>query len=397
MYPNAQLRGILEVQLSLCALVYNALLEEINAADYEGRPIAQGDTQKLILKLKKENQHLNAIYSKALQMVNNMLWYNLRSMQGLRRKGRKAVRLRFKTGGSFRAINYNQSGFSIDRKGKKITFSKIGTINVKLNREMRGEVKGVIIKKQACNWFALVQVEEDFAPLPMTGKNVGIDMGINNLIADSNGNLIENPNFLQKALPRIRMMQKNLSRKNKGSKNYEKERKRLERRHANVSNRRRDFLHKVSRFYVNNFDTISIEDLDCKGMIGMGRSRTLHRSISNAAWRMCRDMLSYKAQRAGRRLILVDPKDTSQRCSRCGKVKEEKERLRLHDRIYKCKNCGFEADRDYNAAVNIIRSGQGLPVVPSEVLPLPRVIKYTDMNSGHALSMNKETHAFGRG
>ena len=397
MYPNKEAQRKLADQLKLCAALYNHLLEEVNKAGEENRRITQGDTQRLITKLKKENPEFDSVYSKALQMVNNIFWYNIQSQNGLRRNGRKAGKLRYKAENSFKVLNYNQSGFVINTKAKKIEFSKLGSVNVKLNRRIEGKVKGITIKREFDNWFAIIQIDAPRHELPKTGKSVGIDLGVCNLIADSDGRIVGNPHFLDNNISEIRMAHRNLSRKKRDSKNFEKEKQRMGKRYMKINNRRKDFLHKLSRYYINNFDAIAIEDLDIKGLTGKGRGRTLHRNISDAAWRTYRDMLSYKAERAGRRLVFVNPKDTSQKCSRCGNVKSENDRLLLHDRLYKCKICGFESDRDYNASVNILKSGLGQPEVPLETLPLPRVISYNDINLGQVLSMNKETHVFKRG
>ncbi len=393
-YPNKETRDTLDGQLKLCAFVYNKLLEEINSATSKNLEITQKDTQKLLIKLKKENPELDNVYSKALQMVNNMLWYNIRSINSIKKRGKRFGGLRFKAENGIKIINYNQSGFRINLKSKKIDFSKIGTVNVKLHRNVEGKVKGIIIKKEDWNWFVILQTDSEVHLLPKTGRNIGIDMGIKHIVVDSEGNMIENPHFVERNIERIKMIHRNLSRKNRNSKNYQKEKQKLQKQYIKTNNRRRDFLHKLSRHYVNNFDIIAIENLDSRKLIEKGSNRTLHRNISDSAWRMYRNMLSYKAERAGRQLVIVDPKDTSQTCSRCGSVNGKEDRLHLQNRTYYCKNCGFEADRDYNAAVNILRSGQGLPKAPLETVPLLRIIPYEYINSGKALSMNKETNVF---
>lgn len=146
--------------------------------------------------------------------------------------------------------------------------------------------------------------------------------------------------------------QKNLSRKEKGSNNYEKQRKKVAQLHKTVRNRRMDFLHKLSSAYVDKYDKIILEDLNISSMIQeeMNSKNTL-----DSSWRTFIQLLVYKAEKAGTEVVLVDPKDTSKECSQCG-VKTDK---KLWQREHNCPSCGYETDRDYNAAKNILRKGLG--------------------------------------
>jgi putative transposase len=345
LYPSKTVERRLEENLELCRWLYNRLLEELNKVKAEERWFTRKDTQALIVRLKREKPELNVVYSKVLQMVNYQLWSNIHALAGAKRNGRKVGKLRFK-GGWFKTLNYNQSGFKLE--GKKLSLSKIGTVNVKLHRFLIGKVKGVIVKRSLSGkWYAVFQVENSGVNhLPETGKAVGLDMGVKHFLSDSNGRQIENPKFYEKSLARLRVAHRVLSRKEKGSKNRAKARVRLARVYERLENQRDDFLHKLSRFYVNNYGVIAVEDLNITGMV---KNRNFAGRILDASWNKFFAMLSYKAENAGRTLVKVNPRGTSQE--------------------YKY----GELDRDYNASLNILEralAGLGRPFVPVEVKPL---------------------------
>ena len=263
-------------------------------------------------------------------------------MAGLKRNGRRVGRLRFKGAGWFKTLNYNQSGFALENG--RLVLSKIGKIPIKLHRKIKGEVKGVIVKREGSGkWYAIFQVEDEPKPLPKTGRAVGIDVGIRHFLADTDGRQVENPRFYEKALERIRVRQRQLSKKQEGSRNREKARVRLARAYEKLANQRNDFLHKLSCFYVNGYDVMAVEDLNISGM---ARNHSLAQRILDASWGRFHQMLSYKAERAGRRVVEVNPKGTSQNIPE-----------------------GF--DRDYVAACRILRVGLGRPEsTPVEMGPL---------------------------
>lgn len=345
LYPSRRIEEVLFQQLNLCRWLYNRLLEELNNAKAEKRKLSQKNTQALIVKLKKENPELNLVYSKVLQMVNYQLWSNLRALSALKRNGRKVGKLRFK-GQWFKTLNYNQSGFRLE--GKKLHLSKVGDITIKLHRPIKGNVKGVLVKREPSGkWFAIFQVEVPKANrLSETGKPVGLDVGVKHFLSDSDGRQIENPKFYERSLERLRKAHRTLSRKKKGSKNRAKAKVKLGRVYEKVINQRDDFLHKLSRFYVTNYDVIVVEDLNITKMV---RNHHLSRKILDASWGKFLQMLSYKAAKAGRTLVKVNPRGTS--------------------REYK----HGELDRDYNASLNILErglAGLGRPSVPVEIKPL---------------------------
>jgi len=366
-YPSKTLQQILNEQIELCKWLYNRLLSELNKAKDECRKLKPKDTQALIVKLKREeNPELNKVYAKVLQMVNYQLWSNIKALAKLKQNGKKVGKLRYKTGNSFKTLNFNQSGFGIDFENKKLILSKIGSIPIKLHRPVEGKIKGVIVKRERSGrWYAIVQVENNAKQLPPTGKTVGIDVGIRHFLTDSDGRHVENPRFYERTLKSIKILQKNLSRKQKGSKNREKARIRLAKAYEKLANQRNDFLHKLSRFYVDNYDLIMVEDLKITNMV---RNHRLAQKILDASWSKFLQMLSYKAERAGRRVVKVSQRGTSQ---------ENEEKIK---------------DRDYRAAVNILNrglSGLGRPLAPVEERPL-LLVTAEAVIEGQVSSMKQE-------
>lgn len=381
-YPDRETEAKLAEALESCRWLYNRLLEECKKAKDAGKPLQMYDCQNMIPVLKKEYPALNDVYSKALQMVNITLWANIRGLAELRKRGRKIGHISFKGKGWYKTLNYNQSGFRIE--GDMISLSKIGMVRMELHRPVDGKVKGVIIKHGDGKWYAIVQMDCPAKRLPDNGAVVGIDVGLSNFVMDSDGNSFENPRCLGKSLEKIKIAQKTLSRKQKGSNNREKARGRLSMLHERVNNQRNDFLHKVSRYYVNNYGTIFVEGLDVKGLIEKGHNWRLHRNIHDAAWSRFLGMIGYKAESAGRKVIKVEARWTTQQCSRCGNIVKKTIRDRVHD----CPFCGFVADRDYNAARNILIAGVGHAVELAEPKPLLRI------TVEQALTMRQEAPSF---
>jgi len=337
-------------QLELCRWLYNCLLEELNKAKEKGRKIRPLDTQAMIVRLKNdEKPELTGVYSKVLQMVNYQLWSNIRSIAGLKQNGHRVGRLRFKGHGWFKTLNYNQSGFKLE--GKRLALSKIGEIPIKLHREIKGEVKGVVVKRERSGkWYAAFQVEDNLKILPKIGRAIGMDVGIKHFLTDTDGRQVENPRYYERSLERISKLHQQLSKKRKGLKNREKARIRLARAYEKLVDQRNDFLHKLSRSYIGHYAVVVAEDLRIKNM---ARNHRLAGKILNASWGKFLHMLSYKAERAGRRFVRVNPKGTS---------KEYKH---------------GEIDRDYNAALNILERGLvglGRPeLTPVEMGPLREI------------------------
>jgi len=386
-YPDATTEARLDVALDTCRWLYNALLEECNTARENGSPLTMRETQARIVTLKEENPFLKDVYSKVLQMVNYTLWGNIRALSQIKKKGRKIGKLRFKSASRYRTLNYNQSGFKIDQEHQKITFSKIGSIPFTMHRPYSGVVKGVLVTRSGDEWYVIIQAEQETSASKREGRSVGIDVGLNAFAVDSDGAAIENPRFFERSRAKIKKLQQSVARKRRGSKNWEKAKKKLEKAYTHITNQRNDFLHKLSRGYVDSYAAICVEDLDIKHLKENGKSRGLRRGIHDVSWGRFYSYLSYKAESAGTNFIRVDPRNTTQMCSNCGSIVKKDLSVRVHE----CPYCGFIADRDYNAAVNIHRVGMEQPFEPVEMIPLHHI------SVMQVLSMKQEAPPFRAG
>ena len=353
LYPTKEDEKKLLSVLEICRLLYNSFLTIWN--DSEKIP-SRYKLQAMLPAMKEEHEGLKKVNSKTLQMVLFMLYNNLKALRELKKRGRKVGRLRYKKYGKIKSFILNQSGFKViktDMRLDRLYISKVGNIPMRIHQEIEGAIKQVVVKQyKTGEWYALIMVDKEFSVITKAiEKVIGLDVGIKFFLSDSDGRQIENPKFYKKTLGRIRIEQRKLSRKKKGSENRKKQILRLAKLHQRLTNQRDDFLHKLSRFYVDAYDFISIEDLNIRGM---AKNRHLAQSILDASWSKFFRMVECKAEIAGTGLSKVNPRGTS---------KEHK--------------YGMEIDRDYNASINILERGllgQGLPFVPSEVEPLRELI-----------------------
>ncbi|MEM2841881.1 MAG: transposase, partial [Thermoproteota archaeon] len=262
--------------------------------------------------------------------------------------GKKVGRLRFKGKGWYKTINYNQSGFKLIKKSKRLDLlrlSKIGNIPIRIHRPIEGKIKQVIVKRyNSGKWFAFVCVEKEVETFQNEPKKaIGIDVGIKHFLTDSDGRQIENPMFYEKTLKIIMVLQHWLSMKKKGSKNREKQRVKLAKVYERLVNQRDDFLHKLSSFYARNYGVICVEDLGIRNMV---RNHSLAKKILDASWGKFLYMLSYKAERAGAFVVKVNPRGTS-------------------------RGLNYENPlRDWISANRIKMKGWGSPDPPAEMKPL---------------------------
>jgi len=363
LYPTEDQEKRLLETLEICRQTYNYFLSKIKESE---KIPSRLELQAELPKLKKEKPELKEVYSKVLQMVLYQLYSNLKALAKLKRNGKKVGKLRYK-GKWFKTFVYNQSGFKIIKTGKrldKLHLSKIGNIPIRIHREIEGKIKQVIIKRyRSGKWFALICVEKEKKKLPKTGKVIGIDVGIRSFLTDSEGRQIENPRFYEKTLERIKIEQRRLSKKRKGSKNYEKQRRKLAKAYEKLVNQRNDFLHKLSRFYVENYDVICVENLNIRNMV---RNHNLAQKILDASWGKFLHCLTYKAENAGKQVVKVNPRGTSKG-------------LTYNNPL-----------RDYISACRILMRGWDSPDSLLERRPLPRTISWKEVVSGQVFSMNQE-------
>jgi putative transposase len=236
--------------------------------------------------------------------------------------------------------------------GRMIQLPKLGRIKLKEKRDQyfEGKILSATVTRKANKWFVSVNVERIIAiPKPVEGKPVGVDLGVKTLATLSNGATFKNQRSLEKKLKKLKKLSKSLSRKKKGSKNREKAKLRVARLYLRVFNIRQDTLHKITTYLAKNHSRIVIEDLCVSGML---KNRKISRAITDVGFYEFRRQLKYKCEGYGSELVIA-PRfyPSSKKCSSCGHVKNK---IELSERIYICKRCGLEIDRDLNAANNLV-------------------------------------------
>lgn len=268
-------------------------------------------------------------------------------------KGRKSGRTvgfpRFKPAQRWNSIEFrDKTNYLVGRyfkAGKQCG----GAIRTVVHRPLEGEFRFARIVKRPSGWYLQCVCRVEPQPAQHPKEAIGLDMGITFLVADSDGNTIANPKHSRRSLERLAKAQQHLSRCQKGSKRRRKAAKRVARIHEKVKNQRKDTLHKVSRRYADRYRTIVVEDLQPANMV---QNHHLALSISDSSWGTLRYYLTYKAESAGGEVIAVPPHFTSQTCSRCGASVQKSLSVRTHS----CSECGYRADRDVNAAQNILQA-----------------------------------------
>ena len=253
------------------------------------------------------------------------------------------------------SVEYKTSGWKLssDRRYLKLTDGfKAGNFKLWGSRNLHyyqiEQIKRVRIIRRHDGYYAQVCIDHTrVEKKPLTGKNIGLDVGLAHFYTDSDGKKVENPRFLRRDECKIKKLQRRLSRKQKGSKNRIKARNRLGRAHLKVARRRNDWVCKLAQRVIQSSDLVAIENLQVRNML---KNHCLAKSISDAAWTKFREWLEYFGKILGVRVIAVNPKYTSQDCSNCGTrvVKT------LSTRTHKCPHCGFIVDRDENAAINVL-------------------------------------------
>ena len=242
-------------------------------------------------------------------------------------------------------------------KGNKIKLSKIGLVNFKSNYDFSSlnikKIYNITVERCKTNkYYCSICCDVEQKEFEHTGEVIGIDLGIKDLVIDSNGNKYENPKFLNKAEKKIKHLQRLYSKKKKGSKNQDKARLKLAIAYEKLSNKRKDYLHKITTKLIKENDIICIENLNVKEMI---KNHHLAKSIQDASFGTLVSMLKYKAKWNNRQIVEIGRfYPSSKTCHCCGYIKND---LTLKDREWYCPNCGDYHDRDINAAINIKNEG----------------------------------------
>ncbi|OPY54825.1 MAG: putative transposase [Methanosaeta sp. PtaU1.Bin060] len=351
-YPTKSQNTKMNRTLELCRWTYNETLAyRKNAYEKESITVSKYETHNLLPLWKKDKPELKEVFSQTLQNVQERVDLAFKAFFRRVKAGEKPGYPRFKGKGWYDSFSYPQMGFRLENGLLKL--SKIGNLKIKFHRPIEGKIKRLTVRRSATGkWFACFSVEIEDLPKPpwKDGSMVGIDVGLESFATLSNGEKIPNPRFFREEEQELARVQRKLSKAPKGTHERKKALKVVERVHERIANKRYEFAHQVSRDLVDRFGLIAFEDLNIKGMM---HNHCLAKSIGDVAWNMLVNITSYKAASAGSMVVLVDPRNTSKMCSRCGILVEKD----LSERTHNCSQCGLSLDRDWNAAINILRLG----------------------------------------
>ncbi|MEC4896260.1 MAG: RNA-guided endonuclease TnpB family protein [Oscillatoria sp. PMC 1051.18] len=353
-YPTAEQRHHLAQSFGCCRFAWNYALNLTNETyQATGKGLNRFAIQKEITNLKKEYEWMKEPYSQCLQVVAlNLSRAFINFFEG------RASFPQFKSKHRKQSISYPQN-VSIVENG--IKFPKMGVVYAKLHRPIKGTVKTVTVSMNALGqYFASVLADDGQEPpeKSLLGKAVGIDLGLNHFAITSDGSKFDNPRWLAKYERNLRVKQKRLSKRQKGSNNRNKTRKQVASVHNKISRCREDFHHKLSRRIVDENQVIVVENLAVKNMV---LNHNLAKAISQVSWGQFYTMLKYKAEWEGKVYIEVDRFfPSSKTCNIClNQVRS----LPLDVRAWQCQKCQTKHDRDVNAAKNI--TDEGLRILSS--------------------------------
>jgi len=374
-YPTTQQIATLTQWLATCRMLYNnSLAERKDAWQTHQHSVSYYEQATKLKAAKQTNLCLKAVHSQVLQDALRRLDKTFANFFRRIKKGEKAGYPRFKGKYRYDSFTYPQSGFTIDYQKKKLHLSKIGSIAIKLHRPIpaAGVIKTCTITRDVDHWYACFAV---VLPDPASGtrqrgitKAIGVDVGLTSLLTLHTGDTIDNPRWLRTSEKQLAKEQRRQARKVKGSHNRHKQNTKMARVHRKIRNQRKDFHHKLSRKLVDSYDLIAFEKLRITNMV---KNPHVAKSISDAGWGQLMCFSEYKAEEAGTLVEYVSAYNTTQLCSRCGKLVPKT----LATRIHSCPYCELDVARDHNSAITILHrsthfidsrssSGQGLPVEP---------------------------------
>lgn len=349
-YPDQEQQSKLNQTFGCVRFVWNALTANFNSYGTEDYIEKLSEKQ-----IKETNDFLKEVSAAALQQKRMDFVETKKQFFNKNRKVKLGC-MKFKkkniSRDSYRLPNQK---FKLDQENKTIRLEKIGFVPVVLDRIISDDAdfrSVTISKSKSGKYFVSILVKTSVDLLPSTGKSVGIDLGLRDLFIFSNGDVVNNPRWFRKSQSKLASAQRHLSRKQKGSKRYEKQRVKVAKVHEKIANQRKHFTHNMSTALVNNFDVIITEDLN---VAAMKKTLNFGKSISDAGWSEFAHQLEYKSRWYGRTFVQIDRfYPSSQICSSCGHRDGKKS---LDVRGWVCSSCGVYHDRDLNAATNVLLKG----------------------------------------
>lgn len=347
LYPSrSQERRMIET-IEVCRRFFNVLLSERLAAHRLGGGMGLAQLLRRVAVFRSEDSAAAQVHSHSLQLVvtaANVAW------KAWRRRGSKGNGPRERQIGQVRSFGFKTLNNGFGLSGRRLRLFKIGRVAVRWHRPLAGEIRTLSIYRQAGSWYAAFCCEVELTPLPSLGREIGIDLGTENLLTLSSGEIVPNPRFGLAAHARLTTLRTRLHQAVPGSKAFIKALLRLGGLQVRVAARRRDYIAKIVVWLVNDYDRIAVENLDNHKLAKM------RASVSDAGWGAFCRMLSAKAAATGKTVTFVKPAWTSQTCSACG-VRAERH-LPLTERQFTCAACSYSADRDVNAARLVLLRGR---------------------------------------
>ena len=355
LYPSHKQGEALDFLLWQGRNLYNAALEQrINVYRETGKGISYPGQWTHFRDLRNASPDtLGKLNATSVQQMLRRLDKSFGAFFRRMKTGEKPGFPRFKGRHHFHSLEYHYGDGCKLREGAERTLfyvQNVGELKVKYHRPLPdgAQVKHVVLKRSLGKWYVCLFLEMvSLERLPFERPEVGIDMGLSSLLAFSDGEALDNPRWLRGGLQRLRIAQRKLSRRTKGSHRRRKAVALVARQQDHIQNQRRDFWHKITRQLADTYSLIAIEDLTLKFML---KNPHLALSASDAGLGEFQQLLRYKVEETGGEVVAVNPRNTSQACSGCGVLVPKDLKVRLHS----CPDCGLVLDRDVNAARNIL-------------------------------------------
>ena len=395
-YTDEQTMRELKSQLVLLCEVYNTLRwADTYFYQRDGRGLSKNELRQTTLDLRKQDREYQRVYAQVVQEVADR-YYEARQrfFEGVAKFPKE------KKPHKWLSLTYPQQGWKVlsvrpirSRKKKliKLQLSKLGVFDVIVHRRFDFEkVKRVTVKLTKSGEVYIIFTLEDVEvkPLPSVGMEVGIDVGIEKLLVTSDGEYVPNLRPLERAMDRIKRLQKSMSRKKYLSKNWFKAKQKLAKAYEHLNNLKRDLYMKIGKYLASKYDIVVMEDIDVRKLSDKS-DRSMRKRLKDVSFGMLKKVIKYQVTKYGKTFKTVSPAYTSKTCFKCG---YRNDALTLKDRVFTCPKCGFTCDRDLNASLNILkRSGTERAFVPVELRPLPVVKSY-----GQVSTVKQEAPSFRR-